>query len=84
MKTRLNLTMIAIIVLALLGSLHTACAYYDPGIQRWLNRDPVGEEGGWNLYGYVANSPIETNDSMGLDASLTGRSIVTVLKANEG
>ena len=45
MKMRQNLTDIALVVLALFGSLHTASAYYDPGIQRWMNRDPFMEPG---------------------------------------
>ena len=24
--------------------------YYDPQLGRWLSRDPIEEEGGWNLY----------------------------------
>ena len=30
---------------------------YDPLTGRWLSRDPIEEEGGANLYGYVANTP---------------------------
>jgi hypothetical protein len=37
--------MIVLIVLTLFGSLHTANAYYDPGIQRWINRDPLEDQG---------------------------------------
>lgn len=33
---------------------------------RWLNRDPIGEEGGLNLYGYVLNDPINLIDPLGL------------------
>lgn len=29
--------------------------YYDPNLQRWLNRDPVQELGGINLYAFVGN-----------------------------
>src|SRR6185436_4343348 len=39
---------------------------YDPNLQRWLSRDPIGELGGLNLYGYVGNSPVNTIDSLGL------------------
>jgi RHS repeat-associated protein len=40
--------------------------FYDPATQRWLNRDPMGEEGGLNLYGYVGNNPIDLIDPFGL------------------
>ena len=30
---------------------------YDPNLQRWLNRDPIGERGGLNLFTFVQNSP---------------------------
>ena len=29
--------------------------FYDPATQRWLNRDPIGEADGPNLYAYVRN-----------------------------
>ena len=32
--------------------------YYDPAIGRWLTRDPIGYEGGVNLYGYVEGNPV--------------------------
>ena len=31
--------------------------FYSPGIQRWLNRDPLGEAGGINLYRFDYNDP---------------------------
>ena len=34
---------------------------------RWLSRDPIGEEGGMNLYAYVNNEPIGLIDPFGLD-----------------
>jgi RHS repeat-associated protein len=40
--------------------------YYQPGVGRWLSRDPLEEEGGLNLYGYVGNSPTALLDPMGL------------------
>ena len=39
---------------------------YDPTLGRWLNRDPIGEAGGLNLYGYVGNDTINATDPLGL------------------
>jgi RHS repeat-associated protein len=39
--------------------------FYDPNSQRWLNRDPIGEFGGINLYDYVANNPVDRVDAFG-------------------
>ena len=36
------------------------------GRTNWLNRDPMGEDGGWNLYGFVSNNPVISMDLMGL------------------
>jgi len=40
--------------------------YYSPGLQRWINRDPIGEVGGRNLFGFSRNSALNTPDSFGL------------------
>ena len=39
---------------------------YDPATGRWLSRDPIEEDGGINLYGYVRNGPINGIDPLGL------------------
>ncbi|MDD5263077.1 MAG: hypothetical protein PHD76_14635 [Methylacidiphilales bacterium] len=39
---------------------------YDANLGRWLSRDPIEEEGGINLYGYVANNPLRWIDPFGL------------------
>ncbi|MCL5096791.1 MAG: RHS repeat-associated core domain-containing protein [Candidatus Omnitrophica bacterium] len=41
--------------------------FYDPGTQRWVNRDPTEELGGVNLYAYVSNQPVDNVDPLGLD-----------------
>jgi RHS repeat-associated protein len=40
--------------------------YYDPANGRWLTEDPIGYEGGLNLYGYCGNSPVGSVDASGL------------------
>jgi RHS repeat-associated protein len=39
--------------------------WYAPNLQRWLNRDPLEEVGGINLYSFVNNSPIGSFDPFG-------------------
>ena len=50
----------------------TAQAHYDPNIGRWISRDPIGEEGGVNLYGFVLNDPMNLIDTLGLDFIAVG------------
>jgi RHS repeat-associated protein len=38
---------------------------YDPNLQRWINRDPIGELGGVNLYRFVSNDPVGRVDPDG-------------------
>ncbi len=39
---------------------------YSPTLGRWISRDPIGEEGGLNLYEYVHNNPANLIDILGL------------------
>jgi RHS repeat-associated protein len=39
---------------------------YNPYPGRWISRDPIGEKGGINLYGYVGNDPLNAVDPLGL------------------
>jgi RHS repeat-associated protein len=39
--------------------------FYDPSLQRWINRDPIEEEGGMNLYEFVGNEPTLQIDPFG-------------------
>jgi len=39
---------------------------YDTTHARWLNRDPIGEQGGLNLYEYARGRPTELVDPLGL------------------
>ena len=40
--------------------------YYDPVLGRYLSPDPIGLEGGLNLYGYVGGDPVNRFDLEGL------------------
>jgi RHS repeat-associated protein len=40
--------------------------YYDPNTGRWPSRDPIGEKGGVNLYGFVGNNGVNWIDVLGL------------------
>jgi uncharacterized protein RhaS with RHS repeats len=45
---------------------NSALAFYDPTVGRFLQRDPIGESGGINLYEFVLNNPINYTDPLGL------------------
>jgi RHS repeat-associated protein len=49
------------------GLVYYGYRYYDPVTGRWPSRDPIGEEGGLNLYGMVGNDPVNFFDYLGLD-----------------
>jgi RHS repeat-associated protein len=41
--------------------------YYDPSAGRFLTRDPIGYNGGVNLYSYVKDNPVMYTDPLGHD-----------------
>jgi uncharacterized protein RhaS with RHS repeats len=40
--------------------------YYDPLTGRWPSSDPLGEEGGLNMFGFVGNDGVNARDYLGL------------------
>lgn len=46
--------------------------YYNPQVGRWITPDPIGFEGGANVYAYVFNSPLSYFDLYGLIAQQSG------------
>ena len=58
------------------GQLLLGHRYYDPLLARFLSRDPIGYEGGINLYAYCGNNPIGNIDPSGLQT-------VTILTVEE-
>ncbi|MPM99417.1 hypothetical protein SDC9_146608 [bioreactor metagenome] len=41
--------------------------YYNPQFGRWLSRDPIEEQGGWNLYEITSNNTLTFFDTKGLE-----------------
>lgn len=41
--------------------------YYGPEVGRWINRDPIDEEGGENLYSTSDNDSVNCIDPIGLN-----------------
>jgi len=55
--------------LTLAGDGDSTGRLYDASTGRWLNRDPIAEKGGLNLYEYVSDDPIRYVDILGLEIS---------------
>lgn len=71
----------AVLIATVVCSARTASAFYDPGMQQWLNRDPLADLGfqttrtlrtslfhsrDWRSYQYVFNEPLRFFDAFGL------------------
>ena len=62
-----------------LWTTQTASAWYDPGIQRWLNRDPLGEPGFEAVT--TTRSPLTTvHSSVGFAELLEGPDLYTFVR----
>ena len=44
--------------------------YYSPALGRFVSRDPIGYDGGINLYAYCGGDPVNYRDPEGLDFSV--------------
>jgi RHS repeat-associated protein len=53
--------------------------YYTPQTGRWINRDPIEEEGGLNLYGFVGNDGVTKVDVLGKYSTVLAGMISTLL-----
>jgi len=49
------------------GLYQVRARYYDPGLSRFVNTDPIGYQGGMNLYAYCGDNPINATDPMGTE-----------------
>ncbi|MGF1785549.1 RHS repeat-associated core domain-containing protein [Photobacterium swingsii] len=52
------------------GLVYFGYRFYMPNLGRWLNRDPLQEQGGINLYAYVNGDPLGYVDPDGKEAVL--------------
>ena len=51
------------------GVLYYGYRYYSPPLGRFASRDPIGEDGGLNVYQFVLNDPVFFVDRLGLNRS---------------
>jgi len=59
------------------GLYATLNRFYDPDLGRWINRDPLRELAGINLYGYVSGSPVNYSDPLGLFLAAATMPVIT-------
>jgi RHS repeat-associated protein len=66
------------------GLIYCHNRYYDPRLGRWTSRDPVGLEGGVNVYAYCDGDPVNRVDPTGLLEELLKVKGLSALPAHEG
>jgi uncharacterized protein RhaS with RHS repeats len=66
MKTWARQILRGIFLIILFTAVHPAYAFFDPSIGRWVSRDPIGEQGGQNVYAFAENNGVSRIDSLGL------------------
>lgn len=54
------------------GMYYYGYRFYDPNLQRWVNRDPIGERGDANLYRFAENRAPNLMDRFGLQVVAPG------------
>jgi RHS repeat-associated protein len=48
------------------GLVEFGCRWYDAETGRWISKDPILLDGGWNVYAFCDNDPINRTDPSGL------------------
>jgi RHS repeat-associated protein len=66
------------------GLLYYRARFYDPQLGRFISEDPIGLNGGINVYAYVGNNPAKLNDPTGLCAEQPDMDDCTRLMTNPG
>ena len=49
------------------GLVEFGCRWYDAETGRWISKDPILLDGGWNVYAFCGNDPINRMDPSGED-----------------
>ena len=62
---------------------HYRFRVYVPEMQRWLNRDPLEEDGGINLFQFVDNNPIKEIDPSGEDGEATPGAVPAAMSEDD-
>ncbi|MGL5667935.1 MAG: RHS repeat-associated core domain-containing protein [Shewanella sp.] len=57
------------------GLVYFGYRFYSPNLKRWLNRDPLQEQGGINLYAYINGDPLGYIDPDGRSSGALGAGI---------
>jgi RHS repeat-associated protein len=57
------------------GMYYYGYRFYDPATGKWPSKDPLGQMGGMNEYGFVNNTPNQMIDCFGLFQTLTGKQV---------
>jgi len=58
---------------------HVGHRWYDPSIGRFIQRDPIGIEGGFNVYAYVGQTPTVRVDPEGLSSLMRPDALIYLI-----
>ena len=64
------------------GLVYYGFRFYSPDLGRWVNRDPIQERGGLNLYGMVSNDPVSRIDRLGLKWAIPAEAVTAACDAH--
>ena len=66
-----------------LGLVYYNYRHLNPLDGRWISRDPIEEEGGWNLFAFAGNSPFLLVDALGLWKKEAGSETIWSAEKND-